>query len=416
MKNHIPLFLKKRIVKYLFLIVIIFPSGPNGLNAQNPKAILAKSFKKCQSVKSGYYNMTMYLKPWIMKDTLVYNSESNFQKVPDDSLFQQFFHYWEFKNGEKIGEKIYSGTELIEIDNNELSYTVFIISDWKKDILDNKGLYSFFTPVTSPKSLPYPNGLDVNRSDFVYTYVGKEKINSTWCDHIMVDLGILENRFGTMKREMNFWISRVDKIPLQLTTKYDITRFGDTGVQFQKLILNNYKLSSGVENKIQFGVAQVPQNYKGKVADISKKVQLLPNHSQAPDWTLASLRGGDLRLTDLKGKLVLIDFFFKACHPCKLAMPGLQNLYEKYSSRGLEIVGIDPVDIENPEELTGFLQKMGVSYTVLLDKLRTTTDQYNVMGFPTLYLIDRSGKILFSNVGWTEEEEKALEEIILQNL
>lgn len=416
MKNLIPFFFKKIIIKYLFLIVIIFPSGPNGLNAQNPKAILAKSFKKCQSVKSGYYNMTMYFKPSVMVDTIVYNSESNFQKVPDDSLFHQFFHYCEFKSGKKIGEKIYNGTELIKIDNNELSYTVFTVSDWKKDILSDMGYYHFFTPVTSPKSYPYPNSFDVNHSDLIYTYVGKEKVNSKWCDHIMVDMGVVETRFGTMKREINFWISRVDKIPLQVTTKYDITDLGDTGVQFQKMILNKYKLSSGIENKIQLGIAQIPQNYKRKVVDISKKVQLLPNDTPAPDWTLASLNGGDLRLTDLKGKLVLIDFFFKACPPCKHAMPGLQQLYERYSSRGLEIVGIDPVDIENPEKLTMFLQKMGVGYTVLLDKLRTTTDQYKVIGFPTQYLIDRSGKILYSNVGWTEEDEKALEEIILQNL
>lgn len=97
-----------------------------------------------------------------------------------------------------------------------------------------------------------------------------------------------------------------------------------------------------------------------------------------------------------------------------LALPGLQSLHEKYKNKGLKIIGIDPYDKEE-DDISSFLKKRGVTYTVLLEGGETAKN-YRVSGYPTLFLIDRNGKIVFIQEGYGDETDKKLEEIILKYL
>ena len=98
-----------------------------------------------------------------------------------------------------------------------------------------------------------------------------------------------------------------------------------------------------------------------------------------------------------------------------LALPGLQKLHEKYKDKGLNVIGIDPFDSIEKDDIANCLKKRGVTYTILLGG-NDVANAYNVSGYPTIYLIDKKGKIIATTPGYSENMEDRLEEIILEYL
>ena len=184
--------------------------------------------------------------------------------------------------------------------------------------------------------------------------------------------------------------------------------------QFEKNVLRKYELNN-LKDETPLSLSSVPPYIRLKDYVPYKRPELLPNDTIAPNWSLLSLKDDTISLSDLKGDLVLIDFFYKSCHPCMLALPALQNLHEKFESKGLRIVGIDPFDTKEEDDIDNFLAKRGVTYTILLGG-KDVAKEYHVSGYPTIYLIDKKGKTIYSQVGYGEDTEDKLEEIIKENL
>ena len=97
-----------------------------------------------------------------------------------------------------------------------------------------------------------------------------------------------------------------------------------------------------------------------------------------------------------------------------LALPGLQALHEKYTKQGLKVIGIDIYD-KKEDGIVAYIAKRGVTYTVLLGGENVGED-YHVSGLPTIYLIDKKGKIILSQVGYIKGQEEILEEVVKKNL
>jgi peroxiredoxin len=218
----------------------------------------------------------------------------------------------------------------------------------------------------------------------------------------------------TLRNENNYWISKQDYIPIQYSIAYDLVMNNDTMYQFEKNVLTKHDLNY-INDETQLKVASIPSYINLKDYTPHKSPELLPKGTIAPNWSLISLKNKTVNLSDYKGELVLIDFFYKACYPCMLALPALQNLHEKYNSKGLKIIGIDPYDTKEKDGIDNFLAKRGVTYTVLLGG-KDVAKEYHVSGYPTIYLIDKEGKIIFTQVGYSEDTEDKLEKIIVENL
>jgi len=130
---------------------------------------------------------------------------------------------------------------------------------------------------------------------------------------------------------------------------------------------------------------------------------------EAPDFTLRNLDGKEVRLTDLRGKLVLLDFWATWCPPCRAAMPMTELLHRQLNDKGLIVLGIDD---ENAEEQSAFLRKFGYSFSSLVDPANKVSNLYNVGGIPTTVLIDNEGKIRAYEVdGSYESLWKAMNEL-----
>jgi peroxiredoxin len=131
----------------------------------------------------------------------------------------------------------------------------------------------------------------------------------------------------------------------------------------------------------------------------------------APNWNLVSSNGEMVDLSDYRGELVLIDFFFAGCPPCIEMLPGLTSLYEKYRNQGLQIIGISNTDTKKTLEY--FKERHGINYPLLIGN-HDVGNSYNITEVPALFLIDQKGILLHPK--FNDESLEKLENIIRQHV
>ncbi len=125
---------------------------------------------------------------------------------------------------------------------------------------------------------------------------------------------------------------------------------------------------------------------------------LIMKASPAPDFTLESLDGKNLRLSDLRGKAVLLNFWATWCGPCKIETPWLVELQNQYGAQGLQVVGI-AMDDSGKDDIAKFAKDMGVNYPVLLGKEAVGDAYGGVPALPESFFIGRDGKIVDKIIG-----------------
>jgi thiol-disulfide isomerase/thioredoxin len=118
----------------------------------------------------------------------------------------------------------------------------------------------------------------------------------------------------------------------------------------------------------------------------------------APDFSLESLEGKTMRLSDFRGKAVLLNFWATWCGPCKIEMPWFVELQQKYGSQGLQVVGV-AMDDASKEDIAKFAKDMGVNYPVLIGKEAVGDSYGGIPALPETFFIGRDGKVVDKILG-----------------
>jgi len=118
----------------------------------------------------------------------------------------------------------------------------------------------------------------------------------------------------------------------------------------------------------------------------------------APDFELQSLQGSNLKLSSLRGKAVLLNFWATYCGPCKVEMPWFVELQKQYGPQGLQIIGV-AMDDASTEDIADFAKQMGVNYPILLGKEAVGLSYGGVNVLPTTFFLNRGGKIIAREFG-----------------
>lgn len=385
--------------------------------AQDARKILQKSYLKCLSIQNGSYQSNIIEKPSELKDTIRVMYDCVFKKLPGDTVYDKAFHNQYYAHGKRVADELYTGDYLVTFrpgdSSGESISRVPYANRIKYLIGAGDRLYSPFT-IEHVSWLPDKLGYEGKNQ---IKYVGLEKINTYSCYHIQVTT-IPESKetdqMRSLKREYHYWINMQDFIPVQYTVLSQSKFQGDTLFDFRKETLSSYQLNK-LKDEVSLSISSIPAYYHLKEYTPRQPVALLPEGSLAPDWSLNAANNEKISLSDLKGQVVLMDFFYESCLPCMQALPFLKALNEKYKSEGLKVIGVDSYD-KKENGIAEFLKHKGITYPVLLDEAYKTDTDYHISGYPTIYLIDKQGKILFSMAGLSKSNEEKLEELIKQNL
>jgi thiol-disulfide isomerase/thioredoxin len=125
---------------------------------------------------------------------------------------------------------------------------------------------------------------------------------------------------------------------------------------------------------------------------------ILGKSTPAPDFTLESIDGKSLKLSDLRGKAVALNFWATWCGPCKIETPWLVQMQAQYGGEGLQVLGV-AMDDSGKDEIAKFAKDMGVNYPVLLGKEAVGDEYGGVPALPETFFIGRDGKIVDKIIG-----------------
>jgi len=119
----------------------------------------------------------------------------------------------------------------------------------------------------------------------------------------------------------------------------------------------------------------------------------------APDFTLDLLDGGQVTLSDLRGKAVLINFWATWCPPCRAEMPAIEAVYRSHKDLGLEVLAVNTTNQDDQAAAAAFVEELELTFPVPLDRTGAVSASYNLRGLPSTYFIDRHGVIRSVVVG-----------------
>ena len=130
----------------------------------------------------------------------------------------------------------------------------------------------------------------------------------------------------------------------------------------------------------------------------------------APDFALKSATGKNLRLSEYRGEVVLINFWASWCGPCRQEMPALDELHKRYQSLGFTVLGVNVE--EDSHKARDVLNDLNISFPVLFDDHSTVSRLYDISAMPSTVLVDRNGTVRYLHKGY----QPGLEDVYLQQV
>jgi thiol-disulfide isomerase/thioredoxin len=268
--------------------------------------------------------------------------------------------------------------------------------------------------------------------------LGNENLdgNSTEVIELLISLAHLESNMPQPVKDLSLmipvkmWIGKKDKLIHQLFYTLDMEKLmstfspgGDVSMDdiFKGMKMDVTEKHSNIEINPVFSKSDFifePPEGASLVEEFNrpmpKKSELIGK--SAPGFTLMDLDGAEVKLSDFKGKVVLIDFWATWCGPCVQAMPQIQSLFENYKGKDVVILGINSWE-RAQDRVKPFLEEQNITYRILVDLDNEVIAKFRVTGIPTFFIIDKKGIIRHSHIGLPSDEniiQKNIDELLVE--
>jgi cytochrome c biogenesis protein CcmG/thiol:disulfide interchange protein DsbE len=221
-----------------------------------------------------------------------------------------------------------------------------------------------------------------------------------------VECSVVSVDYGRYKEKL--WLGQDDHMIRKSAIILGTPESGET--EAMSTVYTNVQVDPTLGGNV-FMPPDLPEGTK-VIAVPKMKDRVIVAGEKAPEFTVKSLDGKDVSLSDYKGKILLIDFWASWCGPCKMTIPKLKELHDEFKDKGLTVIGLDVWDQE--EAMKKAIDDMKIDYTVLYaPRDGSTVDlEYGVEGIPTVYLIDKDGVIRGGWIGADPAHEEAMKKAL----
>lgn len=233
-------------------------------------------------------------------------------------------------------------------------------------------------------------------------YLRKEdvRVNGRDVECAVIDLVYEDTQLG--KIPTTLWVDPETNLVVQRIERMESGQGGQT-----------VKLVEDVRiREARVGAAPAPELFQFIPPEGAVRVSLESLYGEEPpqsewvgldalDFTLNSIDGKAVRLSDLRGRVVMLDFWATWCGPCRMAMPVLEKIHNEFKDRGVVVVGVSN---EPPERVRPYLKSAGLTYTILTDPGSRVSAAYRVASIPTLFVIGPDGRIAAHESGFGGED------------
>lgn len=386
----------KRLLPFLLLLSSLTASGKEGA-----RDILIVSVKKINNTLSISYHCSYKMKYLNHEDTNFHSGDVYLLKAKSDTLFHSYI--W-FATSD-TSYRFYDLDSIYVVNQKRKKVIVYNAhggEDWPISGGPASGM--LLNSYTDGKTFNYDTSLKHQ-----FSFEGDTVIEHRKCYSILIKYAS-----GDLPSEEKSWIYIDKESELPVLIKNTILFQGN--YQYREWHNSNYQLNTVKPE--QFSAAQIPHTYTRETYNSTKAApappKLLDSNTTAPvvkgRYYFNNLKTDSINFS--KG-ITLLDFWYMGCIPCISAIPEIEKIKEKYKDKGLQIFGINAYDNneDGVKRLPKFLQYNNLRYPIILVN-KTIADDYKVTGWPTFYLIDKTGKVFFHTVGYSEDLEKTISEAI----
>ena len=221
-------------------------------------------------------------------------------------------------------------------------------------------------------------------------YEGTKEIGEVLCDVVYV---VYENAMA----EARWYFGQEDHLPRR------VERISDDGMNQGAMVTEIHALNTEIEVGKDNFILKAPEGFRTEEFAKPRPVEALAVGSKAPDWSLQTPEGKTVQLSDLRGKVVLMDFWATWCGPCKKAMPHIQAIHERFKDQPVEVYGIavwqhrDP-NVDPVQGPADYMKENNYTYGLVVQG-DEAAKAYKVNAIPTLAVVGKDGKLLHIQTG-----------------
>lgn len=398
-------------MRQLIFEILAFVCSSNVYSQQQSIESWKNSLIQCAQIENGSYEMDFKSKGLMSQDTIYKGSSCVFKKELMDTIFGFYFD-----SNRRIDAltDFYSYTGSYFVSGSSEEATLFQNKESLGEVILIQHNYDFFNPLTNFERSEMSE-LDTSLLQFL----GEERIGPYRTFHYryfpMEDGG---DEIDILKSEMNFWINKLDHVPIRYSVYYQVDLMGDTLEQYDEYSLNTYTLNDGSnyvfktpDSFIKGGIHI--KEYRKSNADSIQKLMI---GSNVPNWNFETNKRIKLSSEDHFYELVLFDFYYQSCYPCLKTIPFLNKLSKKYNlkDKGLLVVGINNIDPLD-DSFYEFIQRKQINYPLVISP-NNLNREFKVIGYPTLFLMNKRGELIYLTEGYSEQLEVELENVIVEYL
>lgn len=385
------IFMRKGLV-IVFLVLFSF-----SLSAQSVKEICIGVNEYAKKLHSAYYEAKVTFNNG--EDTLSYFHKVSFQKNKHkNKIFAKF------------NTQIYSGGELIKqvfCDNNQFTFVDFyenIAEQYEKED------YKIFISQLDTNLIP---AFVFNKPVFNLKAIEKGEVQITKGQDTIIN-GFEVFCLNEVSANKTFFIRKQDFLPIaQRTDSFflTLTRIDKNAAYHNSRFVFDNK-NTGIHLRYK-SLSALKKQWKEQEINQSS----FAYNSEALNFKVADLQDRIFELEQNKGKVIALVFFYNNCSPCIPMLDDLQEIYSQFKDRGVEVVALNPVDTKmEKEQMLSFVKDHNINYYVAQIPKYTVEEMYLVRYFPTIFIIDKKGRVVFSHQGYNTLFKDKISKVISRKL